>query len=76
MFTIGIDVGGTYTDLVAIDEHHNVVFAFEAARQRNPALSAPGQSVEQNQRRLAPSRSQVVNGDAIDFADSAHLIRH
>src|SRR3984957_15952198 len=27
MFTIGIDVGGTYTDLVSIDEHRNVVFA-------------------------------------------------
>jgi N-methylhydantoinase A len=27
MFTIGIDVGGTYTDLVAIDEKGTVVFA-------------------------------------------------
>src|SRR3954462_13531308 len=27
MFTIGIDVGGTYTDLVAIDENGRTVFA-------------------------------------------------
>ena len=27
MYTIGIDVGGTYTDLVAIDETGRTVFA-------------------------------------------------
>ena len=35
MFTIGIDVGGTYTDLVAIDDQGKAVFA-------QIAVDAPG----------------------------------
>jgi hypothetical protein len=56
--------------------HHDVVFAFESACQRNPAGPVPCQSMEQNQRGLVPTGSQIVDVNAICFADSAHPVCH
>ncbi len=56
--------------------HHDIVFTFERARQGLPAGSAPGQSMEEDQRGLGPSGSQVVDVDAACFAGAGHPVRH
>jgi hypothetical protein len=56
--------------------HHHIVFTFESARQGSPAGSAPGQSVEKHQWGLGLPGSQVVNVDAVGFADPGHPVRH
>ena len=38
MYRIGIDVGGTFTDLVAVDGHGRVVLAKTASTPRDPSL--------------------------------------
>src|ERR1700744_1294567 len=59
MFTIGIDVGGTYTDLVAIDEHRNIVFAKSPS---TPAAQSIGvmAGLEELARRLKLSRADML----------------
>ena len=59
MFTIGIDVGGTYTDLVAIDDNRNVVFAKSPstpADQSNGVMAG----LEELARRLKVSRAEML----------------
>jgi hypothetical protein len=56
--------------------HHDVVLVFESACQRTPAGAAPGQAMEENQWRLGPSGSQVVDVDAVCFAHPGHPARH
>ena len=38
MYRIGIDVGGTFTDLVAVDDHGRVVLAKAASTPSDPSL--------------------------------------
>ena len=42
MYTIGIDVGGTYTDLVAIDEHGTTVFAKSPSTPADQSVGVHG----------------------------------
>lgn len=56
--------------------HDYIVFTFQSACQRNPAGSAPGQSMEQNHRGLASAGSQIVDADTVCFADSVQPVGH
>ena len=38
MYRIGIDVGGTFTDLVAVDDDGRVVFAKSASTPADPSI--------------------------------------
>ena len=59
MFTIGIDVGGTYTDLVAIDEHGNTVFAKSPSTPADQSVGVMA-GLEELARRLNFSRTGML----------------
>jgi hypothetical protein len=56
--------------------HDDVELSLERARQGIPAGATPHQSMEQNDRRFGASRSEVVDADAVRFADSADPGHH
>ena len=58
-FTIGIDVGGTYTDLVAIDEHGKTVFAKSPSTPSDQSVGVTA-GLEELARRLNLTRSKML----------------
>ncbi len=59
MFTIGIDVGGTYTDLVAIDDYRNIVFAKSPSTPADQSIGVMA-GLEELARRLNLSREKML----------------
>ncbi len=59
MFTIGIDVGGTYTDLVAIDENGKTVFAKSPSTPSDQSVGVMA-GLEQLARRLQMTRAEML----------------
>ena len=59
MFTIGIDVGGTYTDLVAIDENGTTVFAKSPSTPSDQSIGVMAGLVELA-RRLKLTRADML----------------
>ncbi|HYS85464.1 MAG TPA: hydantoinase/oxoprolinase family protein, partial [Bradyrhizobium sp.] len=59
MFTIGIDVGGTYTDLVAIDETGKTVFAKSPSTPSDQSVGVMA-GLEQLGRRLQLTRAEML----------------
>src|ERR1700743_768329 len=59
MFTIGIDVGGTYTDLVAIDREGTTVFAKSPSTPADPSIGVMT-GLEELARRLGHSRAEML----------------
>ena len=58
-FTIGIDVGGTYTDLVAIDEHGKTVFAKSPSTPSDQSVGVMA-GLEELARRLELTRPAML----------------
>jgi N-methylhydantoinase A len=61
-YTIGIDVGGTFTDLVAIDEHGGTTFAKSPSTPQDQSIGVLA-GLDELARRLDRSRSEML-GDA------------
>jgi N-methylhydantoinase A len=59
MFTIGIDVGGTYTDLVAIDENGKTVFAKSPSTPSDQSVGVMA-GLEELARRLKLTRADML----------------
>src|SRR6267142_6793912 len=59
MFTIGIDVGGTYTDLVAIDENGNTVFAKSPSTPSDQSVGVMA-GLDELARRLKLTRAEML----------------
>ena len=59
MFTIGIDVGGTYTDLVAIDREGRTVFAKSPSTPADQSIGVMT-GLEELARRLGWSRADLL----------------
>ena len=59
MFTIGIDVGGTYTDLVAIDENGKTVFAKSPSTPSDQSVGVKA-GLEELARRLKLTRAEML----------------
>ena len=59
MYTIGIDVGGTYTDLVAIDEHGKTVFAKSPSTPADQSVGVMA-GLEELARRLKLTRAEML----------------
>ena len=59
MFTIGMDVGGTYTDLVAIDENRKIVFAKSPSTPADQSIGVMA-GLEELARRLKLSRADML----------------
>src|SRR4051794_4455026 len=59
MFTIGIDVGGTYTDLVAIDESGRSAFAKSPSTPADQSIGVMA-GLEELARRLSLTRSEML----------------
>jgi N-methylhydantoinase A len=59
MFTIGIDVGGTYTDLVAIDREGTTVFAKSPSTPTDQSIGVMT-GLEELARRLGMSRTEML----------------
>src|SRR5437764_12819380 len=59
MFAIGIDVGGTYTDLVAIDESGQIVFAKSPSTPADQSVGVMA-GLEELARRLKLTRAEVL----------------
>ncbi len=59
MFTIGIDVGGTYTDLVAIDEKGTVVFGKSPSTPADQSIGVMA-GLDELARRLKLSRADML----------------
>jgi N-methylhydantoinase A len=59
MFTIGIDVGGTYTDLVAIDESGKVIFAKSPSTPADQSIGVMA-GLDELARRLKLSRADML----------------
>ena len=59
MFTIGIDVGGTYTDLVAIDEGGRTVFAKSPSTPSDQSIGVMA-GLEELARRLTLMRADML----------------
>src|SRR3982075_540098 len=59
MFTIGIDVGGTYTDLVAIDETGKAVFAKSPSTPSDQSVGVMA-GLEELARRLQMTRAEML----------------
>ena len=62
MFTIGIDVGGTYTDLVAIDESGKTVFAKSPSTPADQSVGVMA-GLEELARRLKLTRAEMLGRD-------------
>lgn len=60
MYTIGIDVGGTYTDLVAIDAHGKTVFAKSPSTPADQSVGVMA-GLEELARRLKLSRAEMLS---------------
>src|SRR3982750_2359866 len=59
MFTIGVDVGGTYTDLVATDESGRTVFAKSPSTPADQSLGVMA-GLDELARRLNVSRAEML----------------
>src|SRR6202051_3042219 len=59
MFTIGIDVGGTYTDLVAIDETGKTLFAKSPSTPSDQSVGVMA-GLEELARRLQMTRAEML----------------
>jgi N-methylhydantoinase A len=59
MFTIGVDVGGTYTDLVATDETGRTLFAKSPSTPADQSIGVMA-GLEELARRLGVSREQML----------------
>ncbi len=59
MFTIGIDVGGTYTDLVAIDEDGKTIFAKSPSTPADQSIGVMA-GLEELSRRLKLTRAEML----------------
>src|SRR5690242_15767344 len=59
MYTIGVDVGGTYTDLVATDESGRTVFAKSPSTPADQSLGVMA-GLEELARRLGVTRSEML----------------
>jgi N-methylhydantoinase A len=59
MFTIGVDVGGTYTDLVASDETGRTIFAKSPSTPADQSIGVMT-GLEELARRLGVSRAQML----------------
>ena len=59
MYTIGVDVGGTYTDLVASDENGRTVFAKSPSTPADQSLGVMA-GLEELARRLGVSRTEML----------------
>ena len=59
MYTIGIDVGGTYTDLVVIDGHGQTVFAKSPSTPADQSLGVMA-GLDELARRLKLSRAEML----------------
>jgi N-methylhydantoinase A len=59
MFTIGVDVGGTYTDLVATDETGRTVFAKSPSTPADQSIGVMA-GLEELARRLGVSRASML----------------
>jgi len=59
-FTIGIDVGGTYTDLVAIDQSGATVFAKSPSTPADQSIAVMA-GLDELARRLTLTRSQMLS---------------
>jgi N-methylhydantoinase A len=59
MFTIGIDVGGTYTDLVAIDRNGRTVFAKSPSTPADQSIGVMA-GLEELARRLELTRAEML----------------
>src|SRR5712672_49405 len=59
MFTIGIDVGGTYTDLVATDQTGRTMFAKSPSTPADQSIGVMA-GLEELARRLGVSRAQML----------------
>jgi N-methylhydantoinase A len=59
MFTIGIDVGGTYTDFVAIDESGHTVFAKSPSTPADQSIGVMA-GLEELARRLKLTREEML----------------
>src|ERR1700726_989251 len=59
MFTIGIDVGGTYTDLVAIDETGKTVFAKSPSTPADQSIGVMA-GLDELARRLKLTRAEML----------------
>lgn len=59
MYTIGVDVGGTYTDLVAIDEHGHTTFAKSPSTPADQSIGVMA-GLEELARRLGMTREAML----------------
>lgn len=59
MYTIGVDIGGTYTDLVAIDEHGTTVFAKSPSTPADQSIGVMA-GLEELARRLGATREAML----------------
>src|SRR3954452_24967825 len=59
MFTIGVDVGGTYTDLVAIDETGKLIFAKSPSTPADQSVGVM-EGLDELARRLDLTRSEML----------------
>ena len=59
MYTIGVDVGGTYTDLVASDESGRTVFARSPSTPADQSLGVMA-GLDELARRLGVTRGQML----------------
>src|ERR1700704_2528491 len=59
MFTIGVDVGGTYTDLVATDETGRTMFAKSPSTPADQSIGVMA-GLEELARRLSVSRAAML----------------
>ena len=59
MYTIGIDVGGTYTDLVAIDEGGQTIFAKSPSTPTDQSVGVMA-GLDELARRLKLSRAKML----------------
>ena len=53
-YTIGIDVGGTFTDLVAIDEHGATVFAKSPSTPQDQSIGEHVRAIAARSIRVEP----------------------